>query len=301
MLALLLLLLAQTPADARSRAEVLFQEGRRLMDAGKTPEACARFAESLALDAAAGTLLNLAVCHERAGLLDRAWLEATEVADLARKDGNAERLRFAEQLRAELDRRLGLVTVTLQPGAAVRLDGAPVAGDRPVPLAPGKHELVASADGRVPWTLTFQIEAGARLALAVPPLALVPQATPPAPAPLPPARPALTTRRTVSLALGGAALAAIATGATFGAMALSRGSASDARCPQGPSCTDATGVRLSKDARSAALVADVTLGAGVALAAAATYLWLSDEAEPNARLAAVPLLGGGALTVAGRF
>lgn len=300
MLALLLLLLAQTPADSRTRAEVLFQEGRRLMDAGKTTEACARFAESHALDAAAGTLLNLAVCHERAGLLDRAWLEASEVAELARKDGNAERLRFAEQLRAEVEKRLGLVMVTLQSGASVRLDGAAVTGDRPLPLAPGKHELVASADGHVPWSLSFLVEAGARLALAVPPLALVPPPAAPPPPTTPPRKP-LGTRRTVSLALGGAALAAVATGTTFGALALSRGSASDARCPPGPSCGDATGVRLSKDARSAALVADLALGAGVALAATAAYLWLSDEAEPNARVAAVPLPGGGALTVAGRF
>ena len=48
-------------------AQSLFEEGRQLMSNGKFAEACPKFESSYKLDPAAGTLLNLAVCHEKVG------------------------------------------------------------------------------------------------------------------------------------------------------------------------------------------------------------------------------------------
>lgn len=51
-----------------SPAELAFQEGRALLEAGQFAEACAKFETSLKADPSApGTLLNLGLCNERLG------------------------------------------------------------------------------------------------------------------------------------------------------------------------------------------------------------------------------------------
>ena len=57
----LVMLLATAASKAGAvppAAEMLFREGRQLMAAGNTAEACTRFEQSFALDSASGTLLN---------------------------------------------------------------------------------------------------------------------------------------------------------------------------------------------------------------------------------------------------
>ncbi|HZO13795.1 MAG TPA: hypothetical protein VFB62_11075 [Polyangiaceae bacterium] len=70
MLALVLVLSSKAAAQNASNkaaAESLFQEGQAAMEAGKLDIACAKLAESLELERAVGTLLNLARCHELSG------------------------------------------------------------------------------------------------------------------------------------------------------------------------------------------------------------------------------------------
>ncbi|MCC6559021.1 MAG: hypothetical protein IT372_39360, partial [Polyangiaceae bacterium] len=55
------------PAPVESRAEALFQEGKRLLEEGRVAEACARLAASEAIDPTVGTLGLLAACHEQEG------------------------------------------------------------------------------------------------------------------------------------------------------------------------------------------------------------------------------------------
>src|SRR5205823_10205853 len=66
-----------TAAD-KSLATQLFKEGRTLVDQGKVAEGCRKLEESHRLDPGGGTLLNVALCHEKEGRSATAWAEFTE-------------------------------------------------------------------------------------------------------------------------------------------------------------------------------------------------------------------------------
>src|SRR5262245_13180527 len=103
--AVLVPLLASALASGRETdpvsAEVLFQEARELLKQGNFERACPKFLESERLDPATATLLAVATCHERQGLLASAWAEFTEAAGRARQERRKDRERLArEQARA---------------------------------------------------------------------------------------------------------------------------------------------------------------------------------------------------------
>src|SRR5436190_1912968 len=107
---------AAQPAGAEvALAEVLYQKGRQLMAEGKFAEACPKFAESYRLDAATGTLLNLASCHEGERKLATAWLEYSEAVNLARHDRREDRIRFAQEHLSSIEPKLSRLTVVVPP------------------------------------------------------------------------------------------------------------------------------------------------------------------------------------------
>src|SRR5688572_23072963 len=91
----LLLLGRAARADDASDARSLFDEGRRLLAAGKVEEACARLEASFRLDPGAGTKFNLALCYERAGRLASAWAAYNEVASMTQARGETDRAEVA--------------------------------------------------------------------------------------------------------------------------------------------------------------------------------------------------------------
>lgn len=149
-------------------AEALYQQGRSLMAAGRTEDACAKFEESHRLDPATGTLLNLAVCNEALGKTATAWAQfrAGKVASM--REGRRDRVRLAAAHIARLEPRLSRLTIVVPPtnrptDLRISLDGT-VLGEAAWNVAtlidPGVHQVAASTPSAV--LRTFSISIGAR-------------------------------------------------------------------------------------------------------------------------------------------
>jgi hypothetical protein len=167
-------------------AEVLYREGRKLMAMGKVAEACPKFAESYRLDAATGTLLNLASCHENEHKLATAWFEFSGAVALARRDRRYDRVRFAQERLAIIEPKLSYLTVVVPPaveltGLEIRVDGVVVrsaARGVSTPVDPGDHTVDASAPGRKPWSQQVGItQDSMNIAISIPVLEPDPAAT----------------------------------------------------------------------------------------------------------------------------
>src|SRR6266851_3314192 len=95
--------LAQPTAVDKSLATELFKEGRALVDQGHVSEGCRKLEESQRLDPGGGTLLNVALCHEKEGRTATAWAEFTEALGIARKDDRPQRIELAQSHIAVLE------------------------------------------------------------------------------------------------------------------------------------------------------------------------------------------------------
>jgi hypothetical protein len=287
-----------SPTD-RGLAEVLFREGRELMDKGQAALACPKFRESYRLDPALGTLLNLAVCQEQIGQLASAWARYGEAATLARQKGDATRQAFAEEGRRRLEGRFATLRIGLaKPLHEIRdlsfvLDNLELnraVADTPIPVDPGKHWLVVKANGYESWSQAIEVAPGAtRVDVEVPALkatsplpVVVPAAAPgaePAKAaepPPPPAEPNApgSTQRVVGLVLGASGVVGLGISLGFGAHALGKKRDRDELCPNGI-CTSEEGIDAHESADDAATVANIVGVAGGALLAAGVVVYFT--------------------------
>src|SRR5262249_5377936 len=134
---------AQTSTTSAA-ATVQFDKGRSLFKAGKYAEACAAFEQSQKLEAAFGTLYNLAGCYVKLGKLASAWVAYRE---LAQRDGNAGRRADSARRARELEPRLPRLLIRLPAapqGLVVTMNGqdvtAAIGVDNPVDT--GSYQLV---------------------------------------------------------------------------------------------------------------------------------------------------------------
>jgi hypothetical protein len=153
--------------DLAAAAQVLFEQGRDLLRAGKVAEACPKLAESQRLDPATGTLLALATCHEAEGKLASAWAEFSGVVTRAGREAQVERERWAKQRLQDLKPRLSTLELQIPSelaglcGAEVRRDGVLLgkeAWNVPVPVDGGGYRITATAPGRAPWEAVVQVK-----------------------------------------------------------------------------------------------------------------------------------------------
>jgi len=117
-------------------------------------------ADSHRLDPATGTLLALALCHEKEGLLASAWAEFTEVQGRAHRDGRQDREKVAKEHAAALRPRLSTLLIEVPAAVAtisgleLRRNGAPLgrgSWNVAVPVDGGKFTISAAAPGRRTW------------------------------------------------------------------------------------------------------------------------------------------------------
>jgi hypothetical protein len=285
-------------------ADQLFQEGVHLFERGEVKTACEKFAQSYQLDAAPGTLYNLASCHEKEGKLGQARQEFLDLADRAANVGKQDKARAAKDRAKAIEARLPRLVLQLPAAsgvATIAVDGTPVpkeAWGAPIPVDDGTHALQFSAPGKVAQTARIEAHgAGKQVPVPVPVLADEPVAAPAAPAspaaaaqtagarqPAPPAPDSAAAQpsgggsgRTIGFVVGGVGVAALAAGTFFGIRALSQKSDANTACAgQNNVCPDPAHTQAAQndlnDARTSGLVSTVAIGVGVAAVAVGAYL-----------------------------
>ncbi len=275
-------------SDAEAKAEALFRDGSQAFDAGHVEEACAEFGESLRLFPTLGTLLNLALCHEKQGKAASAWREFTHAAAWASEAAATDRRDFAHQHAVHLERLLSRVVIACAPETApvmLELDGTPIDARGPLPLFldPGPHVFVAQAPHRKRYESTMTVPATASaeaIVVRIPALeAEAPEPVPAPPRPQDPSAPSHPGRRTAGWIVGGAGVAFLGVGTYFGI---------DALVKLGEVGTPCTGDCNVSSAKTSEAVSVVTLGAGAA--ALATGVWLLFAKAPVRSAARLPAL-----------
>lgn len=253
--------------DGPPLAESLFQNGVAAMERGDFHTACGMLAESQRLDPGGGTLLNLALCNERAGRVASAWAYFHDALSVARRDGRDDRIHFAEAHIESLEPRLARVDFALSDPVLdvhVTFDNIDIpvaaltAGSMPVDA--GEHLIRVQKRGYRPREAHLSIVDGnhkiVRIA-ALEPLAL----------PVP-----HNGKRTVGWSLTGVGATALLATGVVGALALGAESAASVACPNSGVCDDATALSASRRASSLSTVATVTGITGIVTLAVGVVL-----------------------------
>jgi hypothetical protein len=273
----------------KSIAEALFQDAKQRLESGDVDGACPKFQDSQKVDPALGTLLYLAICHERQGRSASAWSEFASAASWADRSNEGERGELARKHMAALETRLWRLTIhapaTPIPGLEMQVDGGAMslaAVDTPLPLDPGDHAIQASAPGRETWHSTLHVpsEAGGAT-VQIPDLDLASVAPPPESMgasdvlvpPAPPSAPPAGSGRAVATWSGGVlGVAGLAMGTVFGVLTFQEKSNVQSLCPAG-ACR-AGGMDDIHQAHTDATISTVAFSLGIAGGIVATYFLL---------------------------
>lgn len=258
---------APARADDTPIAESLFQQGLAAMERQDYGRACGLLAESQRLDPGGGTLLNLALCHERAGKIATAWARYHDALGIARRDAREDRITFAAEHIRLLEPRLPRLAISMNEplaGAHAKVDGVDLSAyvwETPSPIDPGEHVLRVEAPGHVPWTLTVNVRETEMRRVTVPRL-------PPARAiesAFPPSSPGRT-QRIFGWSLTGVGASAVLAGAVLGALAIGAESTADASCPGTGACSDPRGLDASNRATAFSTAATISaIGGAIVL------------------------------------
>jgi hypothetical protein len=301
-----------------SASQALFEEARQLMLENHLGEACPKFKESLRLDPALGTLLNLALCHEKQGKSATAYLEYTDAVAQAAREGDSERQALAEQRLAALEPHVIRLSIRLAfrapTGLWIKLDGTgldAVALGVPLPVDPGAHTVEYGAPGQASKEIGISVsESELRPELSLETLetsapaapALPKRASAQTPAPIPGDRGGGMSERTLAVGLlfGGSA-AALAFGAYSGFQAGAEWSKRNDHCPDG---CDPSAKAFGSNAQRFATISNLSFATSLAAAGAGIYLLVTAPSQapaPKVGITALALPGSALVSVTGEL
>jgi hypothetical protein len=269
---------------AHARAQELFRQGRKLLEAGRLDDACPTLEESLRLEPTLVTRMNLAACYEATGRAASALREFAAAADTARREGNVQLAGVAdEHARAisEKTHRLAVQLTAKKEGQALVLDGHTIAEDalgRPLPVDPGTHVAEAHAPGHRSWRKVIVVEGQPRVITET-----IPALEPDTPGVTPPRA---TSNLVPVLFTGGVAVAGIGLGSYFGVRTFEKRDEYERECDPNGECSQ-TGLDLQAEARSAALVSTIAFSVGIVAAGACVYFLVTGSA-PRASAMTAP-------------
>jgi hypothetical protein len=302
----------QADPSAEQEGKTKFDAGRKALKQGDVKGALALFQASLVLNTTTGTLLNIAYCEEKLGLLASASKHYKAALQLLPEMD--ESVPIAKARMAAIEPRIPTLRIQVDkrapPTTTVRLGEQELAAyslDTDMRLDPGKYAITASAAGHTTKRYEVVLAESQKDTLTVAPLPAtsgVISAAPAtsgaatAPSPAPPSSP-LRTASFVTLGLAGIA---VITGAMTGGVAIAKRQELGEKCPgNGPRECDPTLRPLQADG---AVLGDISTAmfviAGTA-AAGGTVMLLAASRSSRPKPAVGLSVGPGALLIRGRF
>ena len=310
---------AQENAEAPA-SRALFDEARRLMNAGQFAAACPKLEQSQHLRAGIGTQFNLAECYEKLGRFASAWSLYSQVAADTKALGQPEREQVARERARALEARVSYLLLTVPASVAgleLTLDGSallPALWGVATPVDPGEHAIVARAPGHTAWQGVARVpDHAARINLEIPRLApsAATSAAPPlattaqpraALAPKSPPTPSSETAdsdapdRTVPYVIGGVGLGLVALSGLFGLRFLHDNAKAKGICSANPNACPPADIEhheaLLSSAAGARKAGFATLALGaIGVGVSAVWLWESSPDETTSDSARVALSG----------
>lgn len=299
-------------AQGANQGAALFEEGRALLGQGKYAEACAKFEQSLALDPAIGTQLNLGECHEKQNHNATAWRIFDAAAD-AEKITNPDRAKFSRGRADALLAKLGVIVLNLTtpdaPMLAVSIGGRTV---KPAPVIkeivdPGDVVINVTARGAAPFSKTEKVSAGKTVKIVVP--ALEGNANSNVTVPDDPPRTSddagskRRSRLILSYAVGGAGAVALVTGIVLGVKARGDYNAEfdNNNCDKGTGECNDVGFAAQNDAISLANVGTVAGIAGIVLVGAGAALYFTAPKAETVAVTPTATATSAGIALVGRF
>jgi hypothetical protein len=271
-----------TPVQ-REHAQARFVKGREKFNKKDYAGALTEFSASLDIVTSPNTRLYVGRCHRELGHLVEAYVEfgrtEVEAKELSREDPRYEKAGdSAHDERTKLEPLLGFLNIDIAhptdtttltvAGGAVKRAG----WTEPVPVMPGKAEVVVETPDRPPIHRTIEVAAAEHKPVAIDAAESIP---PPAPPPAPVATVSSgspSSLRPVAYLTGGIAIVGVGLFTVFGLEANGAYSELKSACNSGP-CPPGHEAQISHG-RSEQTLANVGLVVGLVGAAATVTLWV---------------------------